>query len=307
MKSGFLHRMRAQSFLGKGIYACFNGRGEYQYFQPGMEPAGARMYRNPAEVRSRFEKVFDDLHPLLSNAADETSETVVKNGHTLIHHPIRDFEAPGLELIESEIEDARVPPAHAIRCMNTLIYYDAETRRRMLSRAAALLADSGILIVGANLMSGGGRRYTVHKRDNLSVVPEEFALSLDNLRPITVMPWYTLHDDDPEAMLLAGVIRHVRADRPFWRVFSERLDELMAHHDLFRRDGKGFLHSPEGDVPAVDFAVRASRLWRQIEEEGFADGAVDALNRAGYVAWKNAVGDIAIRPSFCPLNLPDRK
>jgi hypothetical protein len=121
------------------------------------------------------------------------------------------------------------------------------------------------------------------------------------------MPWYTLHDDDPEAMLLADLLRKVRADRPFWRVFSKRLDELMAHHHLFQRDGNGFLCAFEGEAPATDFAQRVSQLWRQVEEEGFTDGAVDALNRAGYTSWKNPVGDIAVRPNFCPLNLPDQE
>ena len=228
---------------GDGNYACFNGQGVFQYFQPRMDLAGIRMYQNPAEVRLRFERIFDDLHHLLSKATDQTSETVEKNGHTLIHHPIRDYEAPNLTFIESEMEDAQVPPAHAIRCMNTLIYFEPETRQRMLVQAGALLADSGILIVGANLMSGASCRYAVYKRDNRSIEPTEFALSLDNLRPTNVMPWYTLHDDDPEAMLLADVIRQVRADRPFWRVFTGRLDELMAQYGLFQRDSNGFLYA----------------------------------------------------------------
>ncbi len=294
-----------------GNYACFNGQGVFQYFQPRMDLAGIRMYQKPAEVRLRFEKIFDDLHPLLSKAPDQNSdrasETVEKNGHTLIHHPIRNYEAPNVTFIESEMEDARVPFAHAIRCMNTLIYFEPETRQRMLVQAGALLADSGILIAGANLMSGACCRYVVYKRDNRSIEPTEFALGLDNLRSINVMPWYTLHDDDPEAMLLADVIRQVRADRSFWLDFTERLDALMAHYGLFQRHSNGFLYALEGGAPAADFAQRASRLWRQIEEEGFADGAVDALNRAGYTAWKNPVGDIAIRPNFCSLNLSDRE
>jgi hypothetical protein len=177
----------------------------------------------------------------------------------------------------------------------------------MLVQAGALLADSGIMIVGANLMSGASCRYAVYKRDNRSIEPTEFALSLDNLRPISVMPWYTLHDDDPEAMLLADVIRQIRADRPFWRGFTGCLDELMAYHGLFQRDENGFLCAPTGEEPATEFAQRTSLLWRQVDEEGFTDGAVAALNRAGYAAWKNPVGDIAVRPNFCPLNLPDRE
>ena len=80
----------------------------------------------------------------------------------------------------------------------------------------------------------------------------------------------------------------------------------MADYGLFQRNSNGFLYALEGEAPATDFAQRASRLWRQLEAEGFADGAVEALSRAGYAAWKNPVGDIAIRPNICPLDLPDR-
>jgi hypothetical protein len=177
----------------------------------------------------------------------------------------------------------------------------------MLERAGALLTDCGILIAGANLMSGACCRYTVYTRDNRSIVPVEFALSLDNLGSTGVMPWYTLHDDDPEAMLLADVIRQIRADQPFWRAFTKRLDELMAQYGLLQRHGNGFLYAFEGEQPATDFAQSMSRLWRQVEEEGFTGRAVDALNRAGYAAWRNQVGDIAIRPNFGRINLTERE
>ncbi len=290
-----------------GNYACFNGQGVFQYFQPKMDVTGIRMYQKPAEIRLRFERIFEELHPLLTQATVQTSERVEKNGNTLIHHPIRDYEAPNLTFLQSEMEEAQVPPAQVIRCMNTLMYFAPEIRQRLLVQAGALLDNGGILIAGANLMSGASCRYAVYKRDNQSILPTEFALSLDNLRPISVMPWYTLHDDDPEAMLLADVLRQIRADRTFWRVFSKRLDELMVQHGLFQRHSNGFLYALEGEQSATDFGQRTSRLWRQVEAEGFTEGAVDALNRAGYEAWKNPVGDIAIRPNFCSLNFPDRE
>jgi hypothetical protein len=294
-------------YEGDGNYACFNEQGTFQYFQPKMDRAGIGMYRKPAEVRRRFEKIFKELHPLLAKATELGSASVEKNGHTLIHHPIRNYQAANLTFIESAMENARVPPAHVIRCMNTLMYFEPAIRQHMLVQAGALLADRGILIAGTNLMSGACCRYTVHTRDRWSLLPTEFAFSLDNLRPFGVMPWYTLHDADPEAMLVADVIRRIRADRSFWRGFTDRLDQLIADHGLFRRDGDGFLAVMEGDNPTEDFAHRAARLWRQVEAEGFTEGAVDALSRAGYAAWRNPVGDLAIRPNYCPLQLVDRE
>ncbi|MFH0782679.1 MAG: hypothetical protein V2B20_12120 [Pseudomonadota bacterium] len=290
-----------------GNYACFNGQGEFQYFQPRMDRAGMRMYRNPEEVRMRIEGIFAELRPLLSQATDQADETVEKDGNTLVHHPLRNYAASNLTFIESEMADVQVPPVHVIRCMNTLMYFAPETRQRVLAQAGALLTENGILIVGTNLMSGACGRYTVYKRDGLSLEPVEFALSLDNLRPTGVMPWYTLHDNDPEASLLAGVLRQVRADRSFWRLFSKRLDELMAHYGLFKRYSNGFLYASEEEMPATEFAPRVARLWRQVEEEGFTDGAVDALSRAGYIAWKNRVGDISILPNLRHLNLLDHE
>ena len=41
---------------------------------------------------------------------------------------------------------------------------------------------------------------------------------------------------------------------------------------------------------------KASALWASIEKEGYKAGAVAALRRAGYTAWENRAGDIAVRP-----------
>jgi len=46
-----------------------------------------------------------------------------------------------------------------------------------------------------------------------------------------------------------------------------------------------------------DYLERYARLWRRMDQEGHIDGAVETLKKAGYTAWKNSVGDIAIRPS----------
>jgi hypothetical protein len=290
-----------------GSYACFDISGAFQYFQPRMDLTGVRLYQDAAEVRLRFERVLDDLRPLLSGGSACAGEMVEKDGHRLIRHPIRDYEAPNLTFIESELEYAKVPPAHAIRCMNTLIYFDSVTRKRMLARAGALLADGGILIEGANLMSGANFRYTVYKRRHRLLEPVEFAFGVDNLRAVNVMPWYTLHENDAGAMLLAGAIRHVRADGAFWEAFSGRLNALLEEHGLFRRDSSGFFRLMEGQHPGSDLRERAARLWRRVAAEGFTEGAVAALNRAGYAAWKNPVGDIAFRPELEALTLPERE
>ena len=46
----------------------------------------------------------------------------------------------------------------------------------------------------------------------------------------------------------------------------------------------------------MEFMRKMAMLWQQMEGEGYPDGVVNVLGQAGYNAWKNAVGDIAIRP-----------
>jgi hypothetical protein len=38
-------------------------------------------------------------------------------------------------------------------------------------------------------------------------------------------------------------------------------------------------------------------LRKQLAEEGFVDRAVSVLERAGYHAWKNRVGHLAVEPT----------
>jgi hypothetical protein len=49
---------------------------------------------------------------------------------------------------------------------------------------------------------------------------------------------------------------------------------------------------------------KTTALWHQLEAAGYTDGAVEALGRAGYKAWKNPVGDIAVFPpeGSLPMN-----
>ncbi len=44
-------------------------------------------------------------------------------------------------------------------------------------------------------------------------------------------------------------------------------------------------------------------LWQQLDKEGYTDGTLEVLGRTGYEAWKNPVGDIAVRPPANSLPL----
>ncbi len=278
-----------------GHYACFDQKGVFQYFQALMNLSGRALYADPDATRNRFNKLFEDLFPLMKDLNGTTSETVEKDGSRLIHHHIRDFETDNLTFIESDITELGLPSAKVIRCMNVFIYFKPEIRKEMLVRAGKLLDDDGILIVGTNGL-GIQSRYAVYRKDNNGLLPDEFAFGLENLGPIVFMPFFTIHENDPEATLLADLAGAIRADRSFWLDFSNRTDELLQHQGICRRGTDGFLHFSEKEMSPREYLEKNALLWGQMDEEGYLDGTVDTLGRAGYEAWKNPVGDIALLP-----------
>lgn len=284
-----------------GHYACFNRDGEFRYFQSQMTESGRALNDDPAAARTHFETLFAALFPLLHLQDGQTSTTVEKNGNRLIHNHIRDFEASDLTFIEAEIQDIELPPARVIRCMNVLLYFEPRVKKKMLSKIGRLLHEEGIFIAGFNHILGSSARYAVYYKASNSISLNEFAFSLDNLRPIGVAPWYTIQEDDPEAKLLANLTGTVRTDKKFWPKFNRRVDDLLDHSAVCRRGNNGFLHFSKMTLPPDKLIGKMTALWKQLETEGYTAGAVDALCRAGYQAWENSVGDIAIKPSLDTL------
>ncbi|MCP4694341.1 MAG: hypothetical protein GY859_40295, partial [Desulfobacterales bacterium] len=189
-----------------GHYACFDRDGKYLYFQAALKPGGRELSLRPESTRALFEKGFADLFPLLGSSNGHKSLTVVKNGLRLVRDHIRDFEGDNLRFIESEIGEFEAPPARVVRCMNVLIYFEKGAREKMAASIAELLDNDGVLIAGTNHVTGRTSRYAIYRKGENDHLAAEFAFSLDNLRPAGVMPWYSIHDDDPEVELLAELM-----------------------------------------------------------------------------------------------------
>lgn len=278
-----------------GHYACFDQDGVFQYFQAFMSVTGRALYQDPKGTRNRFDELFAELFPLLTHLDGTASETVEKDGNRLVHNHILDFKTDNLTFIQSDIMEIKLPLAKVFRCMNILLYFKPDIRKKMLVQAGRHLDDDGILIAGTNGI-GIQSRYAVYQKSQAGLFPREFAFSLDNLGHIVFMPWLTIHEHDPEAMLLAELAGTIRSDPSFWPEFSSRMDELLQHQDICLRGVDGFLHFPKEELSPGKFLERNVMLWEQMQEEGYADRAVATLERAGYDAWKNPVGDIAVRP-----------
>ena len=277
-----------------GNYACFNRHGKLQYLQAQKKP----LNEHSNVTKDRFNSLFTELCPQLHILDEHCSAAIKKNGYRLVYNHIRDFEGKNLKFLKSDIDNLQLPPASTVRCMNVLLYFEKEIRELMLSKIFTLMDDGGLLITGFNHPFGIYARYSVYKKEKTGVRPFEFSFSLNNLRPLGVGPWLTLADDDREAELLADLTGAIRADRRFWSDFNGYVDVLRAIYGICNRDNGGFISFTEdfGNASPGAAIERVSALWRQLEDEGYTDGAIEALGRAGYQAWKNPVGDIAVFP-----------
>ena len=278
-----------------GHYACFDQKGMFLYFQALMNESGRALYADPEATRNRFNKLFQELIPLLQNMSSSESEAVEKDGNRLMHNHIRDFEMDNLTFLKSEFTELNLTPVKVIRCMNVLVYYDQVNRKKILKKANELLDDNGILIAGTNGL-GIQTRYTVYKKATDGLMLDEFSFGLDNVGHLVFMPFFSIHENDPEAMQLAELAGTIRADQSFWPDFSNRQDDLLRQHKICERTPDGYLGFLNGGMSPGDYLKINALIWQTIQEEGYADRAVKVLRQSGYDAWKNSVGDIAIRP-----------
>lgn len=289
-------------------YACFNERGEFQYFQAMMATSGRTLYQDPQQTKNYFSELFLELSSLMAGGPPATddeqdfrhpreaiSETAEKDGCRLIRNHIRDFEMDNLRFVRSDINTVELPPAQVIRCMNVYIYFEHGTQKQMLSQAAELLDDGGLLIVGTNGLALQSR-YSTYQRDGDSLVSLEFAFSPDNLGPISFMPWFTLHQDDREALLLTKLCRTIRADDKFWAGFDNRIEQILERDEVCWRGPDGFFQIPEEQRSFAEYLELSRAMWRQVDAEGYIDGAVEVLKKAGFEAMRNPIGDIAVKP-----------
>lgn len=279
-----------------GHYACFDNKGRFLYFQALMNASGRALYADPAAARNRFTAVFEELFPMMKYPEGTDSETVEKSGNKLISNHIRDFETDNLTFIKSDFTELDLPPVRVIRCMNVLIYYEPAYRKQLLDKACELLADGGLFIAGTNGL-GVQTRYAVYRKNKKNLILDEFAFGLDNVGHIVFMPFFCIHENDPEARLLADLAGTIRKDQSFWPEFSKRQDELLMKNGICRRNSNGFFTFLSDGMSPGEYLQINARIWRFIQEEGFVDRAVNILKQSGYDAWKNGVDDIAVKPS----------
>lgn len=274
-----------------GTYAVFDDHRRLRYFEDG------HMAPDPGASSARFRDLLEDLLPRL---AARTSEVSTSRGR-LVLDPVQQYGNESLEFVRAGIgEFAPAGGADVVRCMNVFMYFDHAFRRRALTWAADILRPGGLMICGSDWVDSASSRYTVYRKEHGHLVAREFALSIDNVRPIELAPWYALHDDNLDNLANAHTVGLLRTDREFRDRYDERMDALLAEAGICRRGPDGYLHSSPTDIP-IDRLTRVSaRTAEALDSDGLVERAATALHRHGRHAWRNNAGHLAAAPADPP-------
>jgi hypothetical protein len=282
----------------EGNYACMDSAGGVRYFQPGpsRRTTFLTLYEDQAATFRRFGDLFAGLHEKLPLPKDGECTSVEHEGARLVVNPIRSYERENLRLMQAGLGE-EVPSANIIRVFNVLFYFDSAFRTRAEQWALRTLHPGGLFVCGADAAKTLEARYSVYRKEHDTLVRKEFAFSLDCVRPPTVLPVFCLHDQEKETFELAELVGVLQSDDEFRSAYDFRVDELLAEKKILVRQPDGFLMPPPDPLDPTLWMIAHEALHRQVAEEGFVDRAVSVLQRAGYHAWKNSVGHVAVEPA----------
>jgi SAM-dependent methyltransferase len=277
-----------------GNYCVYDEGGKALYFQPLIPTKdGWEALLGDAESSARrFEALLTELLRRRGDGPDAPLN-VEHDGCTLSVHPVHDYEGPNLRFIRSDLRALVTGPADAVRCFNMLMYFDEPFRQLAMERFAALLRDGGRLVCGTDWAWTTEARYSTYVKRDGAMQPVEFAFSLDNLTPIGIAAYYTLHADEREANMLARLCGTLRADTGFRSGFAEVNDALRAKHGLCPRLPDGYFSDTlPVENPAAMWIV-AGDYSVELGQE-LSDAACRVLARAGHEARVNEIGHVAV-------------
>lgn len=279
-----------------GDYACFDSEAELLYFQPATHDVERweGLYRDPKATRARFrEPLLAALDRFPAGGADVASSE--EGDYTVLEDPVGRFSADNVSFAREAIGSDALGHHDVVRCMNVLLYFDGTFRDRTLQWTADVLTEGGLLVAGVNWTGSRHSRLTAFRREGGSIVPKEFAFSVENVRPMEMVAWFVLHDDDDEMKALTELVGVIRSNDGFRRAFDGRMDEMLLPTGFTSRRDNGYLGFLDETVEADPLGA-ADAVGRKLEGEGFAEEAAGLLRAAGYDAWVNCIGHIAVDP-----------
>lgn len=278
-------------------YACFDENCELLYFQASSFDINAweAVFADPAATKARFLDHLQSAKDQL-DAFGEGFVSIDKDGINLQQNPVLQYAENNLSFTQQGIGSEFNQSFNVIRCMNVLIYFDRDFRHKTFEWAAESLQDGGLMITGMDWAGTRSARIAINQCIDGELKPREMAISIDNLRPLDIAPWFTLVEGDYETVAMVEIAHLLRSDRPFIEDYDRRLDELLCEHNLCARKENGFLGSIAPDSPPDAIDRVSGKIISTIISDGFIDRAVESLNRQGIEARRNCIDFIAVNP-----------
>ena len=273
----------------EGAYATFDAGGRMIYCQPSaptLENWNA-LLADLGATASHFQRLlerFGDVPAGRHDAAD---------GSRLVVDPVRLLERPGRTFGVGGIGQVNVSQQDVVRCFNVLYYFADDFRESALAWFASILAERGILLIGADWALTTECRYFLYQRIHGGLHPAEFAFSLDNVVPLGLIPFFALHENDRELALLARLMKTLRQDQRFLTRYYEVIDSLRADSGICPRADDGTYGSIEPCLDRTDLWSRAADMVDTLTSELGRD-AVAVLERAGWDTRLNEVGFVSV-------------
>ncbi len=284
-------------------YACFDAHAELLYFQAENFDIARweAMYADPEATRLRYLGYLERARTELDKQPGKFAKWE-HMGVSVRQNPVLEYERDNLNFMQQGIGSEFDRRFDIIRCFNVLIYFDREFRNRTIAWASENLVEGGLMLCGMNWIQSRAARYSIYQSVNGVMNHREFAISIDNMRPIEIVTWFSLYDQDYETAAMVEVMRILRSDGDFVTAHDRRLDELLAELNFCTRNTSGYL----GGLPEVAGAELMEEapniISSTLEREGYVEAAVDVLQRNGLNAWVNAVGHIALDPDGLDMN-----
>jgi hypothetical protein len=281
-----------------GDYACFDDERDLLYFQTPSNEADRweALFEHPVATKDRF---FSYLQDALDDLPDEPgvfARTEVR-GFEVSKNPVLQYERDNLRFERGGVGATDLGEYAMVRLFNVLCYFDHDFRRTTLEWLGGVVEDGGLFLTGMDWSRSRNARYAVYQAEGGCLVPREFAFSVEGIRPIEIISWFALHDDDFEMQALAELIGTIRTDEHFRTEYDRAYDALLAETGYTSRKADGFLGTAAEDVDPAVFDSVAETVGKGLETKGFPQRAAETLNAAGYDAWVNCVGHIAVDPA----------
>jgi hypothetical protein len=282
-----------------GCYACIQEDGSIKYLQPS---GGALNYwetilKNLERTKARFQEMFQILGAYLSPIEPRTTfDQFESDGYTIIRNPLRKFESNNLSFIQKGIGQKEFPfKFHFIRCMNVLVYFDPAFRSSCLTWAYDLLEEGGIFICSLNYAQTVDARLSIYQKYKGKMRLREFSFSIENIRPIESVPFFSFREDDFELVQFLRYVMFPRRNKDFMVRFNSEFDRLLVKNIVYTRNEDGYLGHIDSTKPIEDIHKGMFSASRNLSEQ-FGNEVVEILKRANSKAWLNEIGFISIQP-----------